>query len=272
MLWGTADFLGGDSTRRLPVLAVTLVMQVAGLVTAALVFVLTGASLSGAGWAWGLAAGAVGCAALAVFYTALARGVMSLVAPVSAAGAIIPVTVALAGDTEATTLALVGMAIAIAGAAGCALAPGRIVLTREALVLALLAAVGIGVLLALLGEASRADGSSGLGAVLAARVAGFGVIGVAVLALRGRPVREALTRPAALLVVPLVGVLDTAANAAFAVAAEDVARAALVAVLGSLYPLATLVLARLVHDERLAALQAAAAVSAIGGAALASAA
>ena len=223
LLWGTADFLGGDSTKRLPVLAVTLAMQTAGLITAAIVLVATGEPLSGAGWAWGLAAGAVGCAALAVFYTALARGVMSLVAPVSAAGAVIPVAVALAGDADATTLALAGMAVAILGAAGCALAPGRVVLTREALVLAVLAALGIGVLLALLGESARAEGSSGLGAVLAARVAGFTVIAVAILALAGRPVREALKTPAALAITPLVGVLDTAANATFAVASEDAA-------------------------------------------------
>ena len=95
---------------------------------------------------------------------------------------------------------------------------------------------------------------------------------MAVVALAGRPVREALARPSALVVVPLVGLLDTAANATFAVASEDDARAAVVAVLGSLYPLMTLVLARLVLHERLSALQGLAAVGAIGGAALASAA
>ena len=145
-------------------------------------------------------------------------------------------------------------------------------LTREALVLAVLAALGIGILLALLGESARADGlvRARRGPGRAGR--GFTVIAVAILALAGRPVREALKNPAALAITPLVGVLDTAANATFAVASEDAARAALVAVLGSLYPLATLVLARLVLGERLAVLQAVAAVGAIGGAALASAA
>lgn len=272
LLWGTADFLGGGSTRRLPVLAVTLVAQLAGLASAALVFALAGARLSAAGWVWGLGAGAVGCLALVVFYVALARGVMSLVAPVSAVGGIIPIVVALAGTADATVLALAGMALALLGAAGCAIAPGRIALTREALALAVLAAVGIGTLLALLGESARADGSSGLGAVLAARVAGTTVVVLAVAALGGRPLRMALARPRALAVVPLVGVLDTAANAAFALASEDAGRAAVVAVLGSLYPLMTLLLARMVLRERLSALQALAAVGAIGGAALASAA
>jgi drug/metabolite transporter (DMT)-like permease len=268
LLWGTADFIGGDSTRRLPVLVVTVTAQLAGLATAALVLVISGEPLSAAGWAWGLAAGAVGCLALIVFYRALASGVMSLVAPVSAVGGVIPIAVALAGDADATALGLAGMAIALLGAAGCALAPGHVVLSREAIVLAVSAAVGIGLLLTLLGEAARADGSSGLGAVFAARVAGASVTTIAFLARRrGMPVQRS-----ALLIVPLVGVLDTAANAAFAVASEDVAKAALVALLGSLYPLATLVLARLILHERLAALQGLAAVAAIGGAALASAA
>lgn len=272
LLWGTADFLGGDSSRRLSVLAVTLVAQFSGLLTAVVLFLATDSALSAGGWAWGLGAGTVGCAALVVFYRALSRGVMSLVAPVSAVGGVIPVAVALAGDANASVLAVLGMAIALAGAAGCALAPGRIVLTREALVLALLAALGIGILLALLGAASRAPGSSGLGAVLAARVAGFSVVTAVVAAKAGGPIREALAKPAALAVVPLVGILDTAANATFAVASEDAGRAAVVAVLGSLYPLMTLLLARLLHGERLALLQALAAVSAVGGAALASAA
>ena len=253
-------------------LAVTLAMQLAGLVTARRAAGRRARRCPRAGWAWGLAAGAVGCGALVIFYTALARGVMSLVAPVSAAGAIIPVTVALAGDADATTLALVGMAVAILGAAGCALAPGRIVLTREALVLAVLAAVGIGMLLALLGEASRAEGSSGLGAVLAARVAGFTVIAVAILALRRPPGAGGAGAAAALAIVPLVGVLDTAANATFAVASEDVeqrgagrgARLAVPAGHAGAGP---------AGPRRAAvALQALAAVGAIGGAALASAA
>ncbi len=272
LLWGTADFLGGDSTRRLPVIAVTLAAQAAGLITAVVLFFATDASLSAEGWAWGLGAGTVGCLALVVFYRALARGVMSLVAPVSAVGGVIPIAVALAGDADATLLAFAGMVLALAGAAGCALAPGKIVLTREALWLALLAALGIGILLTLLGESARAPGSTGLGAVLAARVAGFTVVALVVAAQLGRPVREALTRPSALLIVPLVGILDTAANATFAVASEDAERAAVVAVLGSLYPLMTLVLARVLNGERLALLQALAAAGAVGGAALASAA
>ena len=256
----------------MPVLAVTFAAQTAGLLTAAVLLVATGEPLSAAGWAWGLAAGAVGCGALLVFYRALASGVMSLVAPVSAAGAVIPIAVALAGDADATALALVGMALALLGAAGCGVAPGRIALTREALLLAVLAAVGIGTLLTLLGESARADGSSGLGAVLAARVAGVVVITAILAAQAARPLRVALRTPRALAVAPLVGVLDTAANATFAVASEDAGRAAVVALLGSLYPLATLVLARLVLNERLSALQGVAALCAIGGAAVAGAA
>ncbi len=270
LLWGTADFLGGNLTRRLPVLAVALGSQLTGLVSVVALVAVTGADVSPAGRGWGVAAGVVGAGALAVFYLALAGGVMSLVAPVSATGAVVPVVVAVAGGDAAGPLALGGMALAVAGAAGCGLVPGRIVLTRRALGLAILAALGIGTFLALLQQAAQA--SSGLGAVLTARAAGATVLGSACLVLAGRPLRGLRRAGGALRLAMLVGLLDTGANALFSVASEDADGAALVAVLGSLYPLMTLVLARLALGERLVPVQALAAGAALTGAAIATAA
>lgn len=272
VLWGAADFLAGITARRLPVLAVALGSQSVGLVSVALLVLATDSPLSGAGWAWGAAAGMVGAAALAVFYRALSEGVMSLVAPVSATGAVVPVAVAIAGGGGGGALTLAGMALALAGAAGCGLVPGRVVLTRRALGLALLAALGIGTFLALIQQSAQADGSSGLGGVLAARASGTVLTAVACLALAGRPLRGLGREHAALGVVAVVGLMDTGANALFAVASEDVRHAAVVAVLGSLYPLITLLLARLALGERLVRLQALAAAAALAGAAMASAA
>ena len=183
LLWGTADFLGGSTARRLPVLAVAFGAQLAGLVSVAVLVALTGSGLSSAGWAWGAAAGLVGAGALTVFYRALSTGVMSLVAPVSATGAVVPVAVALAHGDGGSTMALAGMALALLGAAGCGLVPGKVVLTRQALGLALVAALGIGTFLALIQQSAQTDGSSGLGAVLAARVVGIGLTAGAFLAL-----------------------------------------------------------------------------------------
>jgi len=265
-LWGAADFFGGLSARRLPVLAVTLWSQVAGLVTIGLVTAVAGASLSLPGLLWGLGAGVVGSATLAIFYAALASGVMSLVAPISALGALVPVVVAVAGGERPGLAATAGMVLALAGALLVSRARGTdSVLCARALGLAVGAAAGIGIVLTFLQLGAQAEGSSGLAATAAARVASVGVTALLVAA-----TRTSLGVPAApLRTVLMVGAADTGANALFAsaaVAGQD----ALVAVLGSLYPVVTVVLARLALTERLSGAQAAGVASALLGVALAS--
>lgn len=266
VLWGGADYLGGISARKLAVLAVTLFSQLAGLVTVAGLLVLTGEPLSAEGAAWGLAAGVIGSATLTVFYLALASGVMSLVAPLSACGAVVPVGVALALGDRPGPLALVGIAVALVGVVLIARregsGPG---LTPRVIGLAAAAALGIGVVLTLLQQGAGAEGSSGLGVVAAARAASVAATALALL----------LTRPAIgasradVLPVVAIGVGDTGANALFAVASEGSADA-LVAVLGSLYPVTTVVLARIGLGERLTGRQATGVALALVGAALVS--
>src|SRR6185312_6092934 len=93
VVWGASDFLGGIATRRLTLAPVLVVSQLAGLV---LLGVATG---------------------LAAFYAALATGTISIVSPVSACGAIVPVGLALARGERPGALAPAGCAIALAGAA-----------------------------------------------------------------------------------------------------------------------------------------------------------
>ena len=132
LLWGTADFLGGDSTKRLPVLAVTLSMQTAGLVTAAIAA--PGHRRAAVGGGLGVGAGR-GRGRLrsrwSIFYTrAGARGDVAGRAGERGRRGHPGRRRAGRATPSATTLALVGMAVAIARRApGCALAPGRIVLT-----------------------------------------------------------------------------------------------------------------------------------------------
>jgi drug/metabolite transporter (DMT)-like permease len=138
-------------------------------------------------------------------------------------------------------------------------------LTPRVLALAVGAAVGIGVVLALLQQGAQAEGSSGLTATAAARTVSVVVTLVAVAVLRTETGLPAERRSAVL----AVGVADTGANALFAVAStagED----ALVAVLASLYPVVTVLLARAVLGERISRLQGAGVAVALVGVALAS--
>ncbi|HEX8104684.1 MAG TPA: EamA family transporter [Solirubrobacteraceae bacterium] len=266
VLWGSADYLGGVAARRITALVVTFLSQLFGLLTLTVLLLLTGGELGGEGAAWGAVAGVVGAATLAIFYAALAAGAMSLVAPLSAVGGVVPVGVALAGGDSPGRLALAGMVVALAG---IVLIAGRedaaLRLTPRVLLLAAAAALGIGTTLTLLQQGADAPGSSGLAVVAAARVASVAATGLALLIARTVP------RPGSggLAPVAAMGAADSGANALFAVASESGSHA-LVAVLGSLYPVMTLVLARTLLGERLSARQAAGAALALGGAALVS--
>src|SRR4051812_16326381 len=86
--WGAADFLGGVLSRRRGVLAVLLLAQASALALAAALVVLDpGRAPDAEALAWAAGAGLLGAVAIAAFYRGLAVGTMSIVAPVSAAGA-----------------------------------------------------------------------------------------------------------------------------------------------------------------------------------------
>src|SRR5512135_1421021 len=84
VVYGAADFCGGLAARRAAALAVIAVSQLAGLVTLLALLPALGGDPAPAGLAWGAAAGLAGAVGLMLFYRALAAGVMSVVAPVTA--------------------------------------------------------------------------------------------------------------------------------------------------------------------------------------------
>lgn len=249
LAWGASDFLAGLKTRRLAVLWVLLVSQATGLVLVGVAAVASGAPLP-SGHAALLAAGAgitelIGFAAL---YKALAIGRMSVVAPISAMAALLPIIVGLAAGHVPTGLQAVGMTLALAGAALASFEYGgdhrR---AAKGVGLAVIAAIGFGAFF--VGTDLAAD-EGALWAVTINRVAAVGALVAIVLATR-RPSPLARDQLAPLVAV---GVLDIAANVMFAIALT-VGMAAAVSVLGSLYPVATVILARAILHEQLSSSQ-----------------
>src|SRR5215469_15190476 len=97
VMYGSADFLGGAATRRSRALSVAAVSVPAGAVVMLVAAVVAGSPLPTAGLGWAVAGGAFGAVGLIVFYTGLAVGPMSVVAPVSALmSTVLPVGVAVA--------------------------------------------------------------------------------------------------------------------------------------------------------------------------------
>lgn len=283
--WGSGDFLGGLSTRRASLWAVVAGSQVVGLAGATLAVLVSSRSWPGLVALWPVFAGGLaGAVAVATFYKALAIGTMSIVAPITASSAVIPMLVGLGRGERPSLLQAAGVLLAATGVLlaaserqsrepesadllvvpGLAVAPDLTVAPasqrRRSIVLALVAALGIGLML--LGyDASAANDP--LWAMLGGRVASAIFFGAFFLA-----VRPALRPPRA--VIPLiigVGLLDTAANGFFAFATTH-GFLSLVSVIGSLYPVVTVVLAYTLLHERIARHQQIGVVAALAGVAL----
>ena len=299
--WGSADFLGGLTTRRATLWAVVAGSQAVGLAGAALVVLAVGKGWPGWDALWPvLAGGLAGSLAIATFYKALAIGTMSVVAPITATSAFIPLLWGLAGGERPDTVQLAGVALAVAGVllasverarrgdrvgAGAlpgepALEPGlppepvalgsapatavRVVdpsTQRRAVLLALLAAVGIGLML--IGYNETAARTSAAWAMLGGRLSSATFFGLFLLALRPRLGFARAAVPG----IVAVGLLDTGANGLFALATTQ-GYLSLVAVVGSLYPVVTVVLAYGVLRERLARYQLVGVIAALAGVAL----
>jgi drug/metabolite transporter (DMT)-like permease len=266
LVWGTSDFVGGLTARRLPVRALVLTSQGIGLV---LLVVTTTAlrlwRLDAGSLAWGLSGGAVGIVALGAFYRALARGPMSIVSPVASIGVLVPFIGGLARGERPAGLQLAGAVLAIAGVALAArpahadAGTGR---NTEAVVLAILAAVGFGFVLLAVQEGSR---SSIVMTLVWMRVCGVGVLAItALVTLRTRLAVPRWPGRGDLRAVAVVGSFDLLANALYALAGRG-HLLSVVAVLSSLYPAVTALLAWRIVRERLGRAQTVGVLGALGG-------
>jgi drug/metabolite transporter (DMT)-like permease len=265
LCWGAADFFGGVQARRLPALSVALWSQAAGALALAAALAVQGTAPTPAGFAWGLAAGAGSGLALMLFYRGLAEGAMSVVAPVAACGAVVPVLVAPLRGEAPGALAGLGIVAAVAGVVLVSRSPdprrreGR--LAPHVLAMALGAALGFGLFFVFVDAGTATPGASPLWVIAGARTSSLLVLtGVAVVGRRS----QAAWPGRRIVPVALVGIADTTANLLFALAATG-GNLAVVGVLGSLYPVATVVLARWLLRERLSGGQNAGVVLALTG-------
>ncbi len=242
VLWGTADFTGGRLSRRLPLLVVVVCSQGAGLAALLLVMVTRGHIAAGA-VGWGVVAGVLSLGSVTCFYRALAVGTMSVVAPLVAASAAVPVLAGVFGGEQPGVAAASGIVLALAG---IVLVTGQVAVEppldhRLSVVLAVAAALFAGAQLVALQRAGAIDALTGVAASRAMSVA------VLVCALIfSRVSAPARCLPAA----AMVGLLDTGANLAFTVASAR-SLLSLTAVLASVYPVVTVALARVLLHERL---------------------
>jgi drug/metabolite transporter (DMT)-like permease len=248
MTWGSADFVAGVASRTRSPWAVVAGSQLIGLVA-----VLVAASAAGTwgadiGWLpWGLFAGAAGCFGLICFYTALATGTMSVVSPIASMGAVVPVIVGFASGESPSRVQIAGITFALVGvvaASGPELSGntgGRPVL------LAVVAGAMFGLVFVGLDQGSA---TSPLMTLVGMRLASCGGLLAAAAIFRTTAGLQVADLP----ILAVVGLADLGANFMFGLATTG-GLVSLVSVLGALYPVVTVLLARLVLAERLRLIQ-----------------
>jgi drug/metabolite transporter (DMT)-like permease len=261
--WGVSDFLGGLNSRSLAVASVMLVSQTVGLALLLPLALLHGwPPFDGPSYVFAAAGSAAGLIGIAAMYRGMAVGAVSIVAPISATGAALPVLFGLVRGERATLPQILGMGLALVGivlasrAATGTNASGSAKLARG-VGFAALAALGFGGFFVLIHQASTYDV---LWAGAIQRLTGVCIMLVVVLALRPS-LAIGWPRVPALLVI---GALDTAANVLYAYASTT-GLVSVSAVLASLYPVMTVVLARVVLRERLSPSQGTGVVCALAG-------
>jgi drug/metabolite transporter (DMT)-like permease len=262
--WGVADFLGGLQSKRVAIAVVLAVVEGTGLVGVLIIIAAVGEPFPGQHAALlALVAGVAGTLALACFYRALAIGTMSIVAPVSATGVALPVAVGVATGDDLSTLVAIGLAVTVAGVILASRESHadaeRAAAGRLSIGLALLAAIGFGSYF-VMSDAAADD--SVLWLLVLSRTVPVPAL-VALAWARHMPLPP--TRNGLLLA--LAGTLDCGATGLYGVANTKGALS-IVSVVGSLYPVMTVVLARLVLGERIRLVQRIGVAAALAGVAL----
>ena len=267
LFYGAADFFGGLTARRANTIATVFVSQFAGLVLLLVVLpFLPAATVTSRDWIWGIVAGFSGGIGVALLYRALAVGTMAVVAPITAVcAAMIPVLFAFGMGERLRPLTVAGVALAFVA----------IVLVSQprtssddevqsaerkrslppGVLLALLAGVVVGLFFLSL---ARTTSGAGMWPLIAARIISIALFGSIALA-TGRSLRMSASATGT---ATAGGALDMLANALYMLAAR-VGPLSIVVTLASLYPAATVVLARFVLGERLSFVQAAGIVCAL---------
>ncbi len=261
--YGSADFFAAIASRKVRVVVVTAVASLSGLIVLLLLLPFLGGTFSEQAIFWGLMGGFSSVIALLALYASLALGPISIISPLGAlVSAIVPaaIGVALLGESFSilgwAAIALALVAVVLVGFVPPSSNAGKEVLRPKprAIVLAIIAGAGIGIAVTSL---ARSPADSGIAPIIVMRTTAALLLGLIVLfgVLRGqKAAAEGNTQPLTTrvwLTVAGAGVLDAGANIFFTLASRS-GTLTVVGVLTALYPLGTILLARLVLKEHVA--------------------
>jgi drug/metabolite transporter (DMT)-like permease len=244
LAWGLGDFLGGVKSRALSAVVVMAVSQPFGLVALAVAVAARGTAPDGPDVAWAVLSAVFGTIGLAAFYRGMAAGAMSVVAPIAAVAAGVPVAWGVLSGERIGVLQGVGIVAAVGGSVMASLerhgAQRRVAAGVGWAVVAMLCFGGYFV------PMHAAATHDWLWPSFLFRCTSVPLV-LAALSRRGGVPRD--LRPH-LPVLAAVGLLDTGGNAVFAAASSTHGLLSIASVLASLYPVVTVLLARFLLGER----------------------
>ena len=259
--YGAADFFAAIASRKIRVVEVTALASLAGLVIQLLLLPFMGGTFSDGAFFWGLIGGLSSVVALLCLYASLALGPISIISPLGAlVSAIVPAVIGVSFLGESfSALGWVAIGIALIAVVLVGFVPGENVTLPKprAIVLAIGAGIGIGIAVSSL---ARSPHDSGIAPIIIMRTTAALLLGaiVFVTALRQRKSNTDSTRTPLtskiLMTIVAAGTLDASANIFFTLASRT-GSLTVVGVLTALYPLGTILLARLVLKEHVATTQ-----------------
>jgi drug/metabolite transporter (DMT)-like permease len=260
LTWGFADFFGPLKGRTLGALRALVYVQVGGLIVIALIVGIRGKGPEHLGALLAIPAAISGTLGLYAYYRGMAVGAMSIVAPIAGISAAVPVIFGIATGDRPSAWQWLGIAAALGGVFLASREPGKGRRVAAGVGLALLAAIGFGGYFPPMHAAGVADfwWASLIFRMTSASVV-FAVVAIKRPSLAAPPVQVSI--------LALIGVGDMLGNLLFA-AASTSGLVSITSVLASLYPIVTVVLARLVLKERVARTQEAGIALTLAGVAL----
>jgi uncharacterized membrane protein len=259
LVWGLGDFLGGVKSRTLSALVVMAVSQPFGLAAVAVVVGIRGTAPDGPEVAWAVLSALFGTIGLAAFYRGMAAGAMSVVAPIAAVAAGVPVAWGVVSGDRIGLLQGLGVIAAVGGSVVASLErheeQRRFAAGVGWAVVAMLCFGGYFV------PMHAAAAHDWLWPAFLFRCTSVPLV-LTALAVRGSTVRDVRPHLPAL---AAVGLLDTGGNAVFAAACATHGLLSIASVLASLYPVVTVLLARFLLGERVQSTQNVGVVVALAG-------
>lgn len=252
LLWGGADFLAGNLTKKYKAVAVAALSQSFGLLCGVLVILFSSSWLA-PNLSWdgylipGVLAGLMGFAGLIAFYAGLATGRMGVVSPISSLSVFIPLGVAIFGGEKLATIQVIGICVALLGGF-CASGPEiRGGVSAKPLIFATIAAFGFGGAITFIAKGSQ---TSAIMTMTTMRFTTF-IVALVLLA-RYRTLGGFAKKDLPILII--IGAADFFGNLLLGVATTK-GLVSLAVVLGSLFPIVTALLAFKFLHERLHKMQ-----------------